>query len=396
MPAMTIKPIRTADDLRAAKAQLAQLLLESNGREHDDEIEVLSTLIERFEEKHTAIDPPDPIAAIKYRMEERGLSPRQLEPFIGSRGRVSEVLSGKRQLSIDMIRSLHEGLGIPYESLISNRSKNMDIDQISEPVVERLNTFGFNIRRTEIPLFISSSLNQSAPSALLRKTRTQRAASKTDQNALLLWQAAVLQRSEAMRPSTVFDPSILNPNYLRQIAKMSARDDGPRRAIDELTNKGICVVIMPPLPGTFLDGAAMASSSGVPVIGLTLRYDRIDNFWFTLLHEISHICLQFKILLNTNSAFVDDMEIQSEDVYEQAADALARESLIPKEILSQVVWSHASVHDDLVKVATRARVHLAVVAGRWQRDHQSYKKFARLIDRDSVRSLLIEGEKPER
>jgi HTH-type transcriptional regulator/antitoxin HigA len=391
MLTVIIKPIRNADDLRASKARLAQLLSKSNDREHDDEIEVLTTLIERFEEKHAPIDTPDPVAAIKYRMEERGLSPRQLEPFIGSRARVSEVLSGKRQLSIDMIRSLHEGLGIPYESLISSRPKKSDIDQISGPAIERLNTLGFNLERNEIPSFISSSLREGAPLALLRKTRTQRAASKTDQGALLLWQAAVLQKCEAMLPMTVFEPSKLTPNDLRQIAKMSARDDGPRRAIDDLTNRGICVVVMPPLPGTFLDGAAMAAPSGAPVVGMTLRHDRIDNFWFTLLHELAHICLHFEILVNTHTTFVDDMEIQSENAQEQEADTLAQESLIPKEILSQVVWGHASVHDDLVTVATRARVHLAAVAGRWQRDHQNYKKFSRLIDRNSVRSLLIEN-----
>ena len=172
---------------------------------------------------------------------------------------------------------------------------------------------------------------------------------------------------------------------------MSARNDGPCRAIDALTKKGICVVVMPALPGTFLDGAAIVSVSGAPVVGLTLRHDRIDNFWFTLLHELAHICLHFQILLDTRTAFVDDMEIRSEDAREQEADKLAQESLIPKKILSQVVWSSASVHDDLVAVATRARVHLAVVAGRWQRDHQNYKKFSRLIDRNSVRSLLVQN-----
>jgi HTH-type transcriptional regulator / antitoxin HigA len=385
---MAIKPIRDVDDLHAAKARLAHLLAKSNGLEHDDEIEVLTTLIERFEERHAAIDAPDPVTAIKYRMQERGLSSRQLEPFIGSRARVSEVLTGKRQLSIDMIRSLHEGLGIPYESLIANRSKKGDIGQISEPAVERLNALGFNLGRNEIPLFISSSLKQNAAVALLRKTRTQRAASKTDQGALLLWQAAVLQKCEMLQLSTAFDSSKLKSADLRQIAKLSARNDGPRRAIDQLTSKGICVVVMPALPGTFLDGATIASPSGVPVIGLTLRHDRVDNFWFTILHELAHICLHFRVLLSNHVAFIDDMEIQSGNVYEQEADALARESLIPKEILSQVVWSPASVQGDLMTVATRARTHLAVVAGRWQRDHQNYKKFSRLIDRNSVRSLL--------
>ena len=83
-------------------------------------------------------------------MEEKGLAPRQLEPFIGSRARVSEVLSGKQQLSIDMIRSLHEGLGIPYESLISDRPQSGDVKNISPPAIEHLNRLGFNLDRQEI------------------------------------------------------------------------------------------------------------------------------------------------------------------------------------------------------------------------------------------------------
>lgn len=104
---MTIKPIRNASDLSATKTRLASLLAKNSG-EFDDEIEVLTTLIGQYEEKFARVDAPDPIAAIKFRMEEKGLTPRQLEPFIGSRARVSEVLTGKRSLSIDMIRSLHE------------------------------------------------------------------------------------------------------------------------------------------------------------------------------------------------------------------------------------------------------------------------------------------------
>jgi len=111
---VNIKPIRTPADLQATKKRLAGLLSRPNSGENDDEIEVLATLIEQFEQNHSHIDAPTPVMAIKFRMEEKGMNPRQLEPFIGSRARVSEVLSGKRQLSIDMIRSLHEGLGIPY------------------------------------------------------------------------------------------------------------------------------------------------------------------------------------------------------------------------------------------------------------------------------------------
>lgn len=388
---MTIRPIRNKEDLRLSKTRLALLLSKpATSRQEDDEMEVLATLVQHFEEQNTPVPSPDSIAAIRFRMDERGMNPRQLEPFVGSRARVSEVLSGKRQLSIDMIRSLHEGLGIPYESLISNRQNNEELHHVSDTAVERLNTFGFNLRPNDVSNFIASSLGQGASLALLRKTRTQRAASKTDQGSLLLWQAAILKRCEAAPPSTIFNAANFTPNDLRQIARMSSREDGPCRAIRELTSRGICVASIPSLPGTFLDGAAMVTSSGVPVVALTLRYDRVDNFWFTLLHELSHICLHFAVLLETRTAFVDDMEIQSEDIYEQEADALARDSLIPSEILTQVVWNDTSSQDNLVTVATRARVNISVVAGRWQREHQNYKKFSRLIDRNSIRSLLYE------
>jgi HTH-type transcriptional regulator/antitoxin HigA len=388
---VTIKPIRSNADLQWTKARVAQLLSDVDNSELDDEIEVLTSLIEQFEGKYARIDPPDPVSAIKFRMVEKGLSPRQLEPFIGSRARVSEILSGKRTLSIDMIRSLHEGLGIPYESLLSAPAKAGNVEDISRHAIDRLNRRGFNLDREELPALISSTFTRASPPvALLRKTRTQRAASKTNQNALMIWQAAVQQKAGAANLANEFNPSRFSPADLRQIAKTSAKIDAPQRAIGALTQHGIVLVVIDPLPGTFLDGAAMVRPDGAPVIGLTLRHSRIDSFWFTLLHEASHICLHYNFLVETRSAFVDDMEIVSDDVREQEADALARDSLIPPGLLKQVIWSPASSYDDLVTIATRARVPLSIVAGRWQRDHQNYKKFARLIDRTSVRPALID------
>ncbi|MHC2374860.1 HTH-type transcriptional regulator/antitoxin HigA [Bradyrhizobium diazoefficiens] len=331
---VTIKPIRTSSDLSATKARLANLLA-TTSEEFDDEIEVLTALIEQYEEKFARLDAPDPITAIKFRMEEKGLTPRQLEPFIGSRARVSEVLTGKRSLSIDMIRSLHEGLGIPYDSLMTKPKKSEGMEQIPSDAIRRLNSLGISLGRDEIPAFIPPSLQNTAPSALLRKTRTQRAASKTDQRALLLWQAAVLQRSEELDLTNRFDRFQFNSASLRKLAKFSSKVDGIRRVIDNLSQIGIAVIVMPPLPGTFLDGAAMVNSVRVPVVGLTLRYDRSDNFWFTLLHELSHLCLHYEILVDGHTAFVDDMEIMSDDILEQEADKLAQESLIPPSILKQ-------------------------------------------------------------
>lgn len=116
---MTIKPIRSDDDLRAAFKQLEQVFQAPTGSPQADEMEVLVTLIEAYEQKHYQIGPADPVEAIKFRMEQQNLTPKDLEPYIGSSGRVSEVLNRKRRLSLQMVKKLHTGLHIPYESLMA-------------------------------------------------------------------------------------------------------------------------------------------------------------------------------------------------------------------------------------------------------------------------------------
>src|SRR3972149_9110141 len=113
---MNIKPVRSGDDLRAALRRLKAVFQADEGTPEADEMDVLVTLIEAYENKHAPIGPADPVAAIKFRMEQQGLTPRDLEAYIGPSGRVSEVLNGKRPLSLGMIKRLHDGLRIPYES----------------------------------------------------------------------------------------------------------------------------------------------------------------------------------------------------------------------------------------------------------------------------------------
>ena len=115
---MNIKPIRNDEDLRAAFKRLELVYQAQEGSAEADEMEILVTLIEAYENKHFPISGADPIEAIKFRMQQQGLTQNDLEPFIGSSGRVSEVLNHKRGLSLPMIKRLHEGLNIPYESLM--------------------------------------------------------------------------------------------------------------------------------------------------------------------------------------------------------------------------------------------------------------------------------------
>ena len=116
---MNIKPIRNDEDLQKAFHSLEGVFQAKEGTQEADEMEILVTLIEVYENKKHPITPPDPIEAIKFRMEQQGLTPRDLEVFIGSSGRVSEILNRKRPLSLRMIKCLHKELHIPYESLLA-------------------------------------------------------------------------------------------------------------------------------------------------------------------------------------------------------------------------------------------------------------------------------------
>jgi len=115
---MNIFPIHTDEDLDKAFERVDQLWGASPGSPEAEELEILSILIEKYEDQHYPIPVSDPIEAIRFTMEQKGLSQRDLVRFIGGSGRVSEVLNGKRGLSIRMIKKLHNGLGIPYESLL--------------------------------------------------------------------------------------------------------------------------------------------------------------------------------------------------------------------------------------------------------------------------------------
>jgi HTH-type transcriptional regulator/antitoxin HigA len=113
-----IRPIKTEQDYERALARTDDLMDAEPNTPEGDELDVLTTLIEAYEDRHFPIDTPDPVEAILFRVEQMGLTRKDLEPFIGSRHRVSEVLNRKRELSISMIHRLHEGLKIPLENLI--------------------------------------------------------------------------------------------------------------------------------------------------------------------------------------------------------------------------------------------------------------------------------------
>lgn len=116
---MQIKPIHTESDYREALKTIESLMSAEAGTQDGDRLDVLTTLVEAYEHRLYPIDAPDPVEAIKFHMEQHGMSPKDLQPMIGRMNRVYEILGRKRPLTLPMIRNLHRHLGIPAESLIS-------------------------------------------------------------------------------------------------------------------------------------------------------------------------------------------------------------------------------------------------------------------------------------
>ena len=377
---VTIAPVRTRDQYEKAKARISALMKRTDASSLD-ELEILGTLVGQYEHEHFPLETPTPLEAIRFRMSQTGMKTRDLEPFIGSRSRVSEVLSGKRPLSLDMIRALHRHMGIPAEVLIAADSaeRSEGSREPSKVALQQLRDAGFLRPRESFSGFLDRAMGPTYAASFWRRSRTDRTNAKTDHAALAGWLAAVRLLADQITVERRKRPAA--EKLARKIAKLSAEPDGPKLAMTELARYGIVLVTLEHLPGTYLDGAALCRSDGTPVIALTLRHDRIDNFWFTLLHELCHV---LKHISSDNNMILDDLELKGEDDIEAEADQFAQNALIPADI-----WSAEASPDldsaDVERIAGLAGIHPAIVAGRWQRDHGDYRRFARALGRGEIR-----------
>lgn len=381
---MKIAPIRTEEAYQASLAR-ASVLISRSDASALDELEILQALVERWERSQYDLPAPTAVEAIRFRMSQRGLQPRDLEPYIGSRARVSEVLSGRRDLSIDMIRSLNRHLGIPAASLIAApaREPSSRVSKPSKAALDKLRTFGVLKARETYEQFIDRIFPPSAAPALLRKTRTERTNAKTDLAALQAWSAAIVVKADAVEMPA--KRSTIRSEWGIELARLSQHADALSLVESKLRAYGIVFVALEHLPGTYLDGAALCRTDGAPVIAMTLRHDRLDNFWFTLLHEFCHVARH----LNADRRMIlDDLDLKGSDEIEDEADRFAQDALIPPKLWKKHVAEDLDT-DGVLALAKEAEVHPAVVAGRWQREHQDYRRFAKLLGRGEVRSVLL-------
>lgn len=393
-----MKLIKTQQDHEQALARLMALMDmdPAPGSSENDEIDVLVVLIEKYEKETFPLDKPDPIEAIKFRMDQQGLTNKDLIPYFGSAPKVSEVLSGKRTLSLNMIRKLSEGLGISAEILIQAPEQTSacgeDIEWQAFPLAEmrkRGYFDGFSGTLQELKEYAAEQLSaflNSVPSgfnlkpALLRTSAHLRSNDKeTDTYALWAWQVRVLQKAAKEKLSTNYRKGTVTLEWMQKVAKLSWSSQGPSLAKEYLNKHGIHFIVEPHLPKTYLDGAVCFSADGNPVVALTLRHDRLDNFWFSLMHELSHIALH---LDGNQSWYLDDLDALGGDQTEQEADALAKEALIP-----EVTWQSSIFADaaDVRLLSEKLEISPCIIAGRLRHESADHKLFGSLF-RDSIKN----------
>lgn len=403
---MITKVIKSRAEYEAVLSEIGQLIDRdpAPGTADGERLDLL-TLLARDYESRTLSEPiGDPLESIRFRMEQQGLNQRDLVPYIGSRSKVSEVLSGKRALSLAMIRALHSGLGIPAKALLAQRDPALleppNFEWEKFPLKEMVARGWIRATAAEIRSkgeellrsFLAPVGNLETAPVHYRQTGHVRSGRQVDRYALTAWTARILRRAAASETRTRYQAGTVTLDLMREIARLSWSEQGPRLAQEFLAQRGISVIIEPHLPGTHLDGAAIQGPIG-PVIGLTVRHDRLDNFWFCLMHELTHVA---KHLRAEAPSFYDDLDAEpSDDIREREADEVAREALIPHDSWmaspARSLHSSEAVHD----LATELRIHPAIVAGRIRHEFRRFRVLGGMVGHGEVRRVFDDVRWPE-
>lgn len=216
--------------------------------------------------------------------------------------------------------------------------------------------------------------------------RTQRRGKNINEHALNAWYARILIKARDQKLITIFNRQNITTEWLKELAKLSQFENGPQLAGDYLKDSGIRFIVEPALEGTLLDGAALLLDDLSPVIALTLRYDRLDNFWFVLFHEIAHIVLHLHGELDV---IFDDLDLKLDGI-ETEADSFALNALIPDETWRKSLVRFSPTDETINNQASKLEINPALVAGRIRRETGNYTRFNNLIGLNQVRKNFID------
>lgn len=405
------KILKSELDFEIANATLLELEdIPHKSQEQLDELELLSLLVQQYQMEREKQDElrrmPDPITAIDFRLEQLQMKRKDLRTYIGSASKVSEVMNHKIPLSLQMIRALHEGLDIPAEVLLQDPEGSLP----ASPYLPKDYPFAEMLRRgyLDFPgsLAKAKELGEELlgrffsvmPSYEVKTCFRKTSSPSTDNNAIRAWQCHVMHKAmmEDLPPFNIEE--LERTGFYMEIANLSQYQFGPQIAGEKLKNAGIHLIYAQHLPHTRVDGAAFRMSNGHPVIAMTLRHDRLDNYWFTLLHELHHVLKDLPS--NSNIAFLDDTESPMDnntEAIEKAADTAAENALIPLN-----VWKSSKVQALLFtgnssvvkKVALEYGISPAVLAGRLRWESKRYHVFQDLLGKCRAKLMPTDEAEP--
>ncbi len=385
---MEIKLIHNEQDYELAIARLTELMdldPELNTPE-SNELEVWATLIEKYESDLHTPENPTPIEAIKFRMDQMGFNQNDMVEYFGSKAKTSEVLNGKRNITLSMMRKLVNGLGIPASVFLQDESVLLDENQtdwLAYPLKDMLKKGYFpgfegklsdlkQIAEEQVRAFLARVPGSSDLRPAFMKTTAHGENDKeVNQYALYAWQVRVLEKCYQQNV-TSYTKGTLDLDFLKTVVQYSFLDEGPLLAQEFLAKNGIHMIVEEHLEQTYLDGAAFLSPKGVPVVAITLRYDRLDNFWFTLLHELAHIELghvnkEHKAIYDSNLN-PDDTDVIEKEANDRAVEAFGLDKF---ELMN--VFQYA----DIVALAKKYKVAESIIIGQVRRIKNDYRLFSR-------------------
>jgi HTH-type transcriptional regulator/antitoxin HigA len=397
-----IKTPEQHDDALACVAALASRGDDLTTKEQE-QLEVLVVLIEKYENDKHAVAPPSAVEAIRFRMKQMGYRQKDLAAILGGASRASEIMNNKRSLSLEMIRRLHDDWRIPLNSLIARETPEKPEPEPPGPSrdpgdypMKQMYDRGYfpgrqgdwkNERKDPAGL-LQTFFPPRVPlsPALMHLRQGGGAHSTINPHALEAWSHRVLVRADAEQGNLpAYRAQALDSGFLSWLASLSPLADGPRLACEELREKGVAVLFEPRLDHTHLDGAALLADDGRPVIGITLRHNRLDNFWFTLFHELGHV---LRHLSAEHPALLDpEIERRKTSKVEMEADRFALDTCIPPEIWEREV-KPLQYAKDIRAMAGKLRLHPAILAGRLRHEANDYRLHRTLIGNKQARAAL--------
>lgn len=394
---MEIKKINTKKEYEE-QLRTFQLLMDKGDDLTDDEsdlLDILSTLLEKYEQDTFVTEDLDPIEAIKIRMEELNLKQDDLVPFIGSRSKVSEVLLGKVPLSLTMMKSLKEGLQIPADILLNQEKHKLGkkIQYYLFPIREMIKRGYIECNpddsitkiEDEVGKLVNSISVYGNTQTLFKRTMYVRSKAMNGEYSLLAWLSKVVTEAKKIDAPS-YNSNKLTNNFIKNLLSLGKEDDSLTEVIEELRKIGIIVVVEKYLPQTYIDGVCLLKKGENPIIAYSFYHDRLDNFWFTLLHELAHLKLHFK---EDEIVFVDNVQDKDVKDIEKEADELASNWLVPEDEWNKSLAKIFPSKDTINQLSDHLGVHTAVVAGRIRFKTKDYSAFSDLIGEKIPSNYLL-------